>query len=56
MENKQFRNKQINFEKMTISKLIQRHIQGGVNPIYKPENIDYSCSCACGSLPDIIKC
>ncbi|MFT5892390.1 MAG: hypothetical protein ACI9Y7_002500 [Dokdonia sp.] len=55
MRNKQIKNKQINLEKMTISKLRQRYIQGGVEPIYKPENIDYSCSCGCGFLPDIIK-
>lgn len=55
MRNKQFEKKQFNLEKMTISKLTHKHIQGGVEPIYKPENIDHSCSCGCGFLPDIIK-
>lgn len=55
MKNKQLKNRNLNFEKTTISKLKQRHILGGVVPIYKPEDMDYSCSCACGPLPDIIK-
>jgi hypothetical protein len=55
MKNKQLKNRSLTFEKVTISKLKQRQIQGGIEPIYKPEDIDYSCSCNCGPLPDIIK-
>lgn len=55
MKHKKNQKQSINFKKMTISKLIQKQVVGGVDPIYKPDDIDHSCSCGCGSLQTIIK-
>lgn len=55
MKHKQNQKQSINFKKMTISKLALKQVEGGVNPIYKPDDIDHSCSCGCGPLDSIIK-